>query len=418
MLTSALTKPPRILVTIKNYRCFAAPAHVTLELGPRLTALIGPNNAEKSAALRFFYELRSLFASQYKLRMANVHPSGPGYSPPKEVTDIQELFCNANDEDMEIIVETDASDLAPVQLGLEAAEPSVAKKIRFTISRRTGEVVSEVPLGEQWERGPWAQMQPGIVRLQDPARDIVDYRLAASACDAIADTLYVPAFRNLINVGANDSFYDILTGDAFVRNWSNAAGPGLRARNEVVASLQESVEALFRFGRFELVTSTDQRSLQAYIDRKPYKLSELGAGLTQFIMVLFSARLAQRSFVLIDEPETGLHPSLQIDFLTTLADTAKIGTVFSTHSVGLARSVADQTYTVIRSNGRSTLKEFDAQTNVTEFLGEMSYAGSLDLGYRKILLVEGYSEIKAVQQLLRKLRKITRSRSSRLEETR
>jgi predicted ATPase len=402
--TPVSAKPLKIFVTVKNYRCFAAPARITLELGHRLTAFVGPNNAGKSTILKFFYELRSIFQSGDKLKAANVSPSGPRFAPPKEVTDPEELFCNENDQDIEILVECAPMEFEELAFGPRGLPPFVPTQIRFVLSRATKAVTSAILCGSDWLENQLQRMGPSVYTNPSNNEQVIDCRSIFAACDLVGDTLYVPAFRNLINVGANDSFYDILTGDAFVRNWSNAAGPGLRSRNEAVASLNESVEAVFRLKRFELVAATDQRSLQAYIDRKPYKLSELGTGLAQFIMVMFSARLSRSAFVLIDEPETGLHPSLQIDFLTTLADTARIGSLFATHSIGLARSVADKTYTVVRTGGHSELRDFDAQTNVAEFLGEMSYSGSVELGYRKVLLVEGFTEIKAVQQFLRMLK--------------
>ncbi|MBV8645229.1 MAG: ATP-binding protein, partial [Candidatus Eremiobacteraeota bacterium] len=320
------------------------------------------------------------------------------------VTDPEELFCNENNEDIEIVVECAPMELETLAVQTGSIPPFVPTQIRFRWSRATKVVTSAIQFGAGCLEGPLQLINGNVYRNPQNTEQALDCRSILAACDLVGDTLYVPAFRNLINVGANDSFYDILTGDAFVRRWSSAAGPGLRAGNEAVASLNESVEAVFRFGRFELLAATDQRSLQAYIDRRPYKLSELGTGLAQFIMVMFSASLRRPAFVLIDEPETGLHPSLQIDFLTTLADTARIGTLFATHSMGLARSVADKTYTVVRAAGRSELKDFDAQANLAEFLGEMSYSGSVELGYRKVLLVEGYTEIKTFQQFLRMLK--------------
>ena len=53
----------------------------------------------------------------------------------------------------------------------------------------------------------------------------------------------------------------------------------------------------------------------------------------------------------------------------------------------------------------SEVREYDSQPRLSEFLGELSYSGYKDLGFDKILLVEGATEIKTIQQFLRKYQK-------------
>ncbi len=63
-------------------------------------------------------------------------------------------------------------------------------------------------------------------------------------------------------------------------------------------------------------------------------------------MVLGNAAFKKPSFILIDEPEISLHPSLQLKFLNKLVGYASEGVVFATHNIGLARSVAEEIYSV------------------------------------------------------------------------
>jgi hypothetical protein len=46
---------------IRNYRCFSESKPLVFDLSPGFTAILGPNNAGKSAILRFFYELRPIW---------------------------------------------------------------------------------------------------------------------------------------------------------------------------------------------------------------------------------------------------------------------------------------------------------------------------------------------------------------------
>jgi hypothetical protein len=52
----------RARIQISNYRCFAHEKPATIDLVGGETAIVGANNAGKSTLLKFFFELRSLFA--------------------------------------------------------------------------------------------------------------------------------------------------------------------------------------------------------------------------------------------------------------------------------------------------------------------------------------------------------------------
>ncbi|TMB64236.1 MAG: hypothetical protein E6J43_13770 [Chloroflexi bacterium] len=133
-----------------------------------------------------------------------------------------------------------------------------------------------------------------------------------------------------------------------------------------------------------------------------YKLPEIGSGITQFILVLANAAIQEPFLILIDEPELNLHPSLQLDFLTTLGSYASGGVLYSTHSIGLARAVADRIYSVRKiSEGHSHVSIYEETPALSEFLGELNYSGYKELGFDPVLLVEGTSEVKTIQQFLR-----------------
>jgi len=140
-------------------------------------------------------------------------------------------------------------------------------------------------------------------------------------------------------------------------------------------------------------------------DKNPQRLRELGARLSQFIIVLTFLATRTPSFLLIDEPELNLHPSLQVRFLTTLAKYTTYGVMFATHSIGLARTVSEHIYTVRKIGAHSLVKPYEATDNFAEFLGEMSFSTFRDVGYDTVLGVEGPTEIATMQEFLRKLGK-------------
>ncbi len=155
-----------------------------------------------------------------------------------------------------------------------------------------------------------------------------------------ASTMYIGPFRNAINEGATVN-YDIAVGTGFIKTWNSWKAGSIVAQNAAIKSVERDLRRIFNFSNLEINASDNQNSLKVFVDDRPYSLQTLGSGLAQFIIVLGNAATRQARLLLIDEPEINLHPSLQDDFLTTLAAYATDGVIYSTHSLGLAKSTAD-----------------------------------------------------------------------------
>jgi ABC-type Mn2+/Zn2+ transport system ATPase subunit len=198
----------------------------------------------------------------------------------------------------------------------------------------------------------------------------------------------------------------MMTGDIFIRNYRQFKTGKNKKNSERIEQLVEDLRCIFEYERFSIEPSDDNSMLHVTINGRPYKQHELGAGLSQFIMTLANIAIARPRLILIDEPELNLHPRLQLDFLTTLASYGADALWFTTHSVGLARSAADKIYAVQRRHdGDSTIRPLEGTIRIPEFAGEMSFSNQRELGFDQILLVEGPTEVKVFQHLLRQLRK-------------
>jgi energy-coupling factor transporter ATP-binding protein EcfA2 len=189
------------------------------------------------------------------------------------------------------------------------------------------------------------------------------------------------------------------------QRWQLQKTGGLRENAIAIHRLTETIKRIFGYEQLEINASADKRDLSLMIDGRSLNLSEMGSGFAQFVLTLGNVAFKRPTFILIDEPELNLHPTLQLDFLATLASFASKGIVFATHSIGLARAYADRVYSIRgRAHEGPVLAPLE-ETRLAEFLGEMGYSAYRELGFDKVLLVEGVSEIKTVQQFLRKYRK-------------
>ena len=317
------------------------------------------------------------------------------------IQDPQEIFCNSNSRHLQIEIS-----FTEINRATQQGELRFLNELILTIPRGTNTWVAQLRL-EDIPLNPLVG-DLGYEQIKDETILVVDGKARVQLSHlfqlfkALADTLYIGAFRNAINVGTNQNYFDIQVGQAFIQGWRTYKTGPSKKNNEAAYKLTEDIKHIFEFDQLEINPSEDGQTLQVFINGKSYKLSEVGSGLTQFILVLANVATKQPSYVLIDEPELNLHPQLQLDFLTTIGSYAREGVLFATHSIGLSRAVADQIYSVhIHDKGGSEVNKLESTPRLSEFLGELSFSGYRELGFSKVLLVEGVTDIKTIQQFLR-----------------
>lgn len=375
-------------ITLKNYRCFADSSPAVIEIDSGFTAFVGANNSGKSSCLKFFHEFHDLF-----IRLKVFQTEDYMFSP-RSVEDWIELFNNDNNRNLTIEIHSGKAgpqEIEKIVILIERAKPNFAKLTSWLklengnvveVKRHTAE--DHYLFGRQIFQG--------------------DFSKFVLFFSTLEKALYVGPFRNAINQGAGD-YFDLVIGTTFVEHWGQWKTGRNRSENVAVQQVADDIAHIFDFVRFEINATSDRNTLQVIINGKPYRLRELGAGLAQFIIVLGNVAIKRPSLLLIDEPELNLHPSLQIDFLTSLASYSSYGIIFASHSIGLARSVSDRVYTFQKIKTGTKVRLFEHTSNFAEFAGEMSFSSFKELGHDRVLLVEGVTEVKTIQQFLRTLRK-------------
>lgn len=388
-------------ITIKNYRCFPDTEPLRFEIKDGFIAFVGINNSGKSSILRFFYEFRNLFAL---LRHPNhlmefLRGGSYPFGTAQTVKDDQELFCDSNNRDLSIEL------VFPDALPSPHAQPTYVciSIVRGTTQSRILNFKANGSTYRPHSGISYTDQERGLIQTLDPAL-LIDFSNFREILDDLVNCMYVPAFRNAINTGTNKQYFDITVGQSFITTWQHHKTGSPKKNNELIRQVTRDISSIFDL-ELEINSTPDNETFQIFVGKNSFKLNELGAGIAQFILVLGSAAIRNPSFVLIDEPELNLHPSLQLDFLTTLASYAKRGVLFSTHSMGLARASADRIYAVRRiGQGESQVRMLEGLPRYAEFLGELSFRGYQELGVDRILLVEGSTELRTIQQYLRLLK--------------
>jgi energy-coupling factor transporter ATP-binding protein EcfA2 len=399
----------RVRVTLSNYRGFSDENPAVFELGGEagFAAFVGPNNSGKSSLMRFFYEMRQLF--EFFVRR-NHSPVNYGsnfflneqyYDLPfsaSGVSDGTEVFSNENKRDMRLVIEI-------LDIFSSDSDLDYLKKIIFCLKfQQQFSIMTELYGCKAHNKlpRPTNVKQGRLPHILNADNVHVNCSKFVETLNIFCDTRYFGSFRNALNEGARDHF-DMKIGTNFVTEWDHWKNGGNKDQADRIERVTRDIEKLFHFDRLEINAATDKKTLLVKISGKTYRLEELGSGVAQFIVALGNAAMQSPSLLLIDEPEANLHPSLQLSFLSALASYAREGVVFSTHSLGLARSVANDIYTVQFRDGKRTVRPFSATPHYAEFLGEFSFSAFQDLGGETLLLVEGVNDVKTLHEFLRLL---------------
>jgi ABC-type cobalamin/Fe3+-siderophores transport system ATPase subunit len=390
-------------LAIFNYRPYSDSTPARLRLQDGFTALLGVNNSGKSSVLRFFYEYRNLWGVMQSERDLLNMISGARVGVTPVLAPGERSWFTGNDRPLRLelklrgeLSSTLSVDGEPVTLVFEHERTSHAMQLSIHFGKDRRKLAGSWRLIE--EPAPLLEVNTGNSILTvnvEPLRKIGD---------DLARAMYVRSFRNMINVGSS-TYYDLLVGDAFISDYQNhSSGPNAEENERVHDAIAE-IGRIFEISDLQVTAAPDAKSLQGMVAGSSRRISELGSGFSHFVMLMINVLMRRPSLLLIDEPETGLHASLQLDLLTTLAAYCDTGVLFATHSVGLARAAADRIYTVSPSAEGSLVKPYEQEPQLAHLLGQLGFDRSPVLGFQTVLLVEGVTEVRTFQQWLRMFRK-------------
>lgn len=355
-------------ITFKNYRNIPFDNPITMEIKQGITFILGINNIGKSNLLKFFYEFNGL----------------------------KDFF----DQPIVNQIVFGTKDSIPVSQILNQKNHTQGLEIKLDVN----DVIFDFKFKPQNDDYLSVALS-GTCTKQNSEDQTINREELGVFTELFSYTLYIGSFRNA-SFNSTGTYYNIQIGTQFITTWNQWANGQDTIKRNKISELVNELKELFDFAFFEISVNPESTKMLIRNENGSFYLEELGGGISHFIIVLGNALIQEPSFILIDEPENALHPKLQQTFVTALASKAKYGLIATSHSIGLARSVADNIYHLGKNekNNRLSLEDFGKSYKPTliSSINELGYSQFVEIGGNNILLVEGRTDIKSFKEILKK----------------
>jgi hypothetical protein len=397
-------------IEVRNYRCFTDEYPLKIDLSNPVIALIGSNNSGKSAALRFFWEIGKMVAIAPSTLVGGPY-NDQGFATVnsnfRALSEPYSVFSALNDRPIIVDLIQAQHQFTDEELKPDPSKEVRSAHLRLTISRTnlTGQV-SLIHRGQQIDAIReyfdihHAQNGALMIAKVDGCQYFVDH---LNSLYGIDQPTYIPAIRPYGKISIDENF-ELTLGRSLVAGWNaHKASPQPMSR-EFAASIERELARIFEYEQLEIYPTVNQDDLILRVNNnRSFQLQDMGSGVGQFFTLLLNTIPRGNQFVMFDEPEIGIHASLQIELMSLIAKFARGPIIFATHSLGLARSVADEIISFSMVDGVSQSRKFDGSKNYLETLGELSFSAWREIGCDGVLFVEGPNDVKVISEWLRKI---------------
>ena len=352
-------------IKIENYRNVTLNAPLEFEIKPGIHFVLGTNNIGKTNLLRFFYELRGVFTSLNGIFEV-------------QGTSFLKILNRDNTE-------------SPITITFSTGDEENRNEAKFVLRPEEPNTPSS-----KWVRSELFRFQE-----DDTAPQL--WNKLISEINTLSNSIFIGAER-YISPKLTGSTGDVLVGSQLATQWSSwQVGEDPRTQPEIGRLILELKE-LLGFSNFHIQADDGKQTLMVTTDEGQFAVEELGHGISHIIIALVNAAIRKPKWIFIDEPEIGLHPIMQERFTRALAARSGGNLIAASHSVALAKSVADSISHLVKEGKKMILAPYGSafSASIEGSLMEMNYSSYSELKASNIILIEGKTSVKVIKELLRK----------------